>query len=1048
MESFEDGIPPGLKATGGELNIDTMRMKHGNKALKWNWVGNSSLVFDSPIGYRKQRDLNSIHSSESQWQKELNHVTDTENPMFEPPRGFFLWIYNDQARQQRLRFQFGRKEVVDCQFDFNLNFKGWRTVYIIYDRGDMQGVPREDMTRLTIHAPNIGKGTFYFDVLGLSLPLNPRNNAANPQLPHIDHHARYVTQYAQRLFEYSKQQPHFPIEVLTPNLIAEIAKMEARAEDFILTQIEKDELKHKGMSYLEDDLAKIKIRRDGENIYGRPMAKSSIFEEYFIETGIDKKELLKGVVYMNRDYCGLLIKTAKLYRSTEDIALKKKLEKIFIDLIDYGLDQGFDEGEGLGWLHHYSYVIRDHAPSMFLMRNVLEKHGRLEKIIRVMKWFNGFNQVYNEDVVYGVPGRKAADADDTQGLLIPRYLTALIMKDSPEKVRDLRHFSSFFSNVTTAYSNALDEVFKPDGTVFHHAGHSCGYGGRALHGAVVTMYLLSHSPFHASNQSYRRMKKVTEAFLGILFTSDLSVPRGFSGIRFTKYKLPEHFRYIPALMALASENYDQEMAACYKRIIEVVPIKNEKDIFWEAKIDKVLRDKTDEFSYKKMRVMPYSSKAVRREGNDWLTTVRGHGKYVYAFESWGAPYFAFPLFIGNGFLDVSYPDDLNSTSPMTDDTWHTGYDWRRWPGTTTVRLPYAKMLSRPRIIRDEGGEYLFSDQSFVGGVESTDGKGIYVFPFKGHDKFDIQSFTGKKSYFFIDDMVVCLGSNINCDLPNYQVETTLFQNHLEAKDEAIIGSENTYTQFPLQTSLSVKSPMWLIDNRNTGYYLPSQAKIDFVFERKVQTNPDAHNREEVSGDFASLYIDHGKSPKDAAYRYVVLPDANPSKMESFTQAMNGKVKPYKVIRQDNTAHIVASPQTGSTSYAIFDADGMTFKSGIVSKVSKAATFIVSEHEDNVSLTIADPDLNIYDGQDDLLPDGRRTELSIYEREWFFWPSRASTIQITLDGKWEITQQIKEMETAEMRKAKIVLSSKKQTVIEFECRDGLSSEVGLVRVGKP
>ena len=54
MESFEEGIPDGLKNALQSVSIDTLRIKHGQQALKWEWKGNDALIFDTPIGYQKQ----------------------------------------------------------------------------------------------------------------------------------------------------------------------------------------------------------------------------------------------------------------------------------------------------------------------------------------------------------------------------------------------------------------------------------------------------------------------------------------------------------------------------------------------------------------------------------------------------------------------------------------------------------------------------------------------------------------------------------------------------------------------------------------------------------------------------------------------------------------------------------------------------------------------------------------------------------------------------------------------------------------------------------
>ncbi|MCI2285403.1 hypothetical protein L3081_20970 [Colwellia sp. MSW7] len=60
MESFEQGIPDGLYATGGKLSLDSKRMKHKATSLRWDWVGNDRLIFDTPLGYHEPRDLKTI----------------------------------------------------------------------------------------------------------------------------------------------------------------------------------------------------------------------------------------------------------------------------------------------------------------------------------------------------------------------------------------------------------------------------------------------------------------------------------------------------------------------------------------------------------------------------------------------------------------------------------------------------------------------------------------------------------------------------------------------------------------------------------------------------------------------------------------------------------------------------------------------------------------------------------------------------------------------------------------------------------------------------
>ncbi len=1038
MESFEEGIPEGLSATGKPVSIAKNRMKHGYQSMKWEWKGNDQIIFNSPVGYHKQRIF-------KDYDLELNngHGGSETNPILEPARGFFMWVYNEKPTKQRMRIQFGKDEDVDCEFDFNLNFKGWRSIAIGFDRGDMRGTPEEDMNRMTINAPATGSGTFYLDMLGMSVTMNSRTVGPNPQLPEIDQHPRLVAQYPHLLLEFSKYKPTFQLEEMTDDVLADFRKVEKQIKDIYWPEYNRS-------NYTDDDFDKIKkaydsfeIVREGDRIYGRPLIYQHIMNDYFTELKLSKDEKYKGLKRWRHDFNYALRDISNLYYYSENAKLKEQLEEMFINLFDYGVDQGFDYGAGLGWIHHYSYNIKEYGPAMFIMRDVLKKHNRLEKAHEVCRWMYAFNQVYNENVVYNCEGRIAGNADEIQGLLMPKLITAFLQADAPEKARDLKHFTTYFSKVYTGYAQALDECFKPDGTVFHHAGHAFGYGGRAINGAVSTMYILSGTSFEASEEAYLRMRKVTKTYMHQMFTDAIKSPNAFSNIRFNTYKLPKQFYPIPAMLALAANQFDEEMAALY----DDLRLKSKADRadykFWKEKID-AARKTNQKYDYSACNIYPYTCVAANRNKDNYMITIRAHSKYVYPFESWGKSFFAYPLFIANGYLDVVYPKNLDSTSPENK-IWHKGYDWHRWPGVTSVNLPYDKMLTDPGQVRDEGGEYLFSDQAFSGGVSTSYACGIYAFQFKGHDKFNLQGFTGKKTYFFVGDKVVCLGTDIKSDL-DYEVETTLFQTHLKGEATAtVIGEKGAISDFPYTEKHNKLKSAWMIDSRNTGFYISSIGQnSELVLKRSAQSNPDKNDKEEVSGNFATAYINHGKAPENASYNYILMADVNAAKMNALSKEMAGKHKPVQIIQQDSEAHIVRLNKEKATAYAVYAKQGAAFRNGLVAKVNKQATFMVKEEGKKLVLSVADPDLNIYDGQDDLLPDGSRCELSVYEREWFFWKSRSTKVQLTLNGKWTIEKQLKEMETAEEKKAKIVSDEKNKTVIEFECRDGLSAEVLLTK----
>ena len=72
---------------------------------------------------------------------------------------------------------------------------------------------------------------------------------------------------------------------------------------------------------------------------------------------------MEGLLEWRYAFGGTLLSIARAWNATDTADAKAELADLFINLVDYGVDQGFDAGAGLGWIHHYSYIIRDYAPA-------------------------------------------------------------------------------------------------------------------------------------------------------------------------------------------------------------------------------------------------------------------------------------------------------------------------------------------------------------------------------------------------------------------------------------------------------------------------------------------------------------------------------------------------------------------------------------------------------------------------------------------------------------------------------------------------------------
>jgi hypothetical protein len=152
---------------------------------------------------------------------------------------------------------------------------------------------------------------------------------------------------------------------------------------------------------------------------------------------------------------------------------------------------------------------------------------------------------------------------------------------------------------------------------------------------------------------------------------------------------------------------------------------------------------------------------------------------------------------------------------------------------------------------------------------------------------------GKKSWFFSDNRILCLGSGISCDEARHPTQTTLCQKSLrnneqrEIRPTPVDGAD--LTAFPDQRTLDQARAHWFLDVQQTGYYLPAGQKV--AIAREHQTSRDVNDLEDTEGDFLTAWIDHGKAPKDASYEYMLVVRATPEAMRKVVAA-----PPYQVLQ--------------------------------------------------------------------------------------------------------------------------------------------------------
>ena len=1000
MFSFEEPqIPDCITATHSRLSVSDLHYKDGKHSLEWTFEPGGILELKKDLKFEKKDPTG----------KDLYLSA------------FIVWVYNEVPQDETIEFQFLKDGKRCTSFPFGINFSGWRAAWVCYER-DMQGTPEEGMNELRIIAPN-SKGSLFIDHLITATKVDARQQTADLQVPFVN---AGTTNHWLVVYQHSLLKPDIELTPVDDKQRAEMQLLEKRFRDMIYT---KGKTTDKEVETIRKKYDFYQITYKNGQVSGVPIYMVRASEAYErIIPNWDKDMLTKMGVEM-RAYFDLMKRIAVAYNNAANPVIREEMKKKFLAMYDHITDQGVAYGSCWGNIHHYGYSVRGLYLAYFLMKDVLRETGKLQEAERTLRWYAITNEVYPKPEVNGI------DMDSFNTQTTGRIASILMMEDTPEKLQYLRSFSRWI-DFGCRPALGLSGSFKVDGGAFHHRNNYPAYAVGGLDGATNMIYLFSRTEFAVSELAHETVKNVLLTMR--FYCNKLNFPLSMSGRHPDgKGKLvPMHF----AMMALAGspdgkEEYDSEMASSYLRLISDPSIENDSPEYMpkvsnaeERKVAKRLVEKgfRPEPDPQGNIAMGYGCVSVQRRSN-WSAVAdvykrqavaRGHSRYLWAAEHYlGANLYG--RYLAHGSLQILTAAPGQTVTPATSGWQQEGFDWNRIPGVTSIHLPLEQLQAKVLNVDSYSGmeEMLYSDEAFAGGLSQQKMNGNFGMKLHEHDKYN-GSHRARKSYHFIDGMIVCLGSDIENTNTEFPTETTIFQ--LAVTDKAGHDYWKNYQG---------DKKVW-VDHLGTGYYVPTPIRFEKNFPQYSRMQ---NTGKETKGDWVSLVVDHGKAPKNGSYEYAVLPQTNETLMKKFA-----KKPTYKVLQQDRNAHIVESVSEQIISYVLFETPETTLPGGLLQRVDTSCLVMIHKGSaDKIKLTVAQPDLALYRGPSDEAfdKDGKRIERSIYSRPWIENASSEIPVTVTIKGQWNVE---------ETPFCKVISSDKKQTVLQFSCKDGASFEVELRR----
>lgn len=961
--SFEgDRLPEGLCAADSVISLSRKHKKDGESSLCWQLTDGGSLELACDVGYRRF-----VPGGKDQ---------NRDN--------FVVWIYLEKPLEQALEISFWKAGRRCCWFSFGMGFCGWRTCWVPYE--DMEGNAEEGMDRICFSLEGRGEACLYLDQLITAVPIDPRHPVRDVQVPFVNPGAdRAANAHWTSLYRFWGLLEEGISNAGGCGEAKEAALIEERFEEYLLSH--RSWPSAGNLMLTEDEFRdcvkafdRFRLQEDDGVLSGVTIDAACQKAAYPEEERAELTRLTASIDI--KEVSALMLDTAYAWHAGTG-EHKRVLGRHVILLLRHLFDQGWAAGSSLGTTHHLGYPMRSLYAALFLMRRCLKEAGLKEEAAAMMAWYSGSGRMFRERE------ELRWESMDTLNTLLQGILASvLMMEDGAEKHRCLSALSNWLSS-SLKPAPGLKGPFKEDGSVFHHCGHYPAYAMGGFMGAAPVIWFLSGTSYCLREKAHETMRRCLLTMrlycnrYNWLVSMSSRHPKGEGEM--SQISNLEPFYY----MALAGtpdkrEAVDSEMAGALLRLAEYVefpPARKLKDMGYEAEKDP-----------NGHTTMNYACAAIHRRDH-WLAGVRGHSRYLWGNETYVRNNL-FGRYITYGHLQL-----LCSGTPVNNKDSgfsHDGWDWNCFPGTTAPALPWEELRAKVRVVDQTAGaeEMLLSDQAFAGGVSLDGWQGAFAMKLHGHAKYD-GSLRANKSWFFFDNRIVCLGTDIEDGNEAATVRTTLFQHGIkEGGGQAFVNGRPVSSISPEPYISGQAGELWLKDPSGNLYYLPEGQSVTVT--NSMQESRAQDTGEPTFGTFAKAWIDHGHAPAGGAYEYLVL--VQPDDREWQDAAAS-----YRVLQADCRLHEAKDEIGGIIAYAFFENGAAAQGGGVLLETDSPCLIMERETKKGLSFSLCDPDLRLYEGvePDQFNPDQSQREVSLYSRTWRDAEGKSKKVSVLLKGGWKL-----------------------------------------------
>ena len=690
----------------------------------------------------------------------------------------------------------------------------------------------------------------------------------------------------------------------------------------------------------EDDLSSSEVQKviqtnekNGEKSYTQINKEKN--KAYFLD---EKEDMKSGIQILNSYNAiknianGYATRGTKFYKNEE-------VKNQIIAGMDWLYDNAYHEGlpEIGNWWHWELGIPKAVNDILILMNGDIPKE-KVEKYLGATKFFQpdarysgaGATASYSS-----TPDKRVSTGGNRTDTAMISFLRGVILEDKAEVKNALEAVTE-----VGEYATKGDGFYK-DGSFIQHnnVAYNGTYASVLFNGLGGILYLVKDTEFEIKS---KKLNNIYEAILngyGYLFING-GMNDSVSGRAISRNKTSDLSRGRDVINSLTmlSEGASDEYRVRLQELIKTNIFSNNSfnilEIILEMSGNRtilgILRDIVEDESIKTRNIVGNKmfhsmDRAISKNKNGGAVALSMHSSRIANFETMNGENLK-GWFTGDGMTYI-YGNDSSAYTEF-------------WPTVDMYHLPGVTNSLKVRGDRSGERRGITTPKAWVGGVNNGE---LFV----GMDMLSWnKALKVKKSYLFTEDGVVAVyGDSLSSN--EGEIHTTIDNRILKDGKLLINGKEidkTTVIENPKDLTIMFVGNY---PEETIGYRIIDAPKVEIRFEERKGNwkSIGGTDSKEVVKKYVTIYINHGKNPKDQKFSYLIFP------MFKEEEVKNYNLNSLKLVQSDEKIHAVEDSENRVVRINFWKDLPVKFRN---IRSFSTASMIIKENDNGVLIAVSEP----------------------------------------------------------------------------------------------